>query len=313
MTERRDVKAAAAEAIAEGEEAGESLGPYMKEEEGYEEAGEAPVSEDKLLKKDREFVIPGDEIIKSIDYLPGKNCFRDGDSIVAKRVGIVSVIGRVISVIPLSGVYVPRIGDMVIGEVVEIQSNNGWLVNVRAPINAYLPISGVREYIDTTRTELSRVYAIGDVIYAKVSNIAGSTTLHLSMQDPRCRKFRTGRVVRMSPVKVPRLIGKHGSMINLIKDYTGCRINVGQNGFIWLEGEMEELAIKAIKMIERESQSEGLTDRVNDMLKETRGPLPKAQPREAAAGTGEDYEEDAEPSSRRPAHEDFFDDDEEEV
>jgi exosome complex component RRP4 len=231
-----------------------------KEENAAEDKGE------KLKVGDRELVVPGEEIISSMDYLPGKNCFRDGDSIVSKRVGIVSVSGRVVSVIPLSGVYIPRPGDMVIGQVEEIQSNTGWLVNVRAPINAYLPLSGVREYIDTQKTELSRVYSIGDVIYAKVSNVVGTSTLHISMQDPRSRKFRTGRIVKMSPVKVPRLIGKHGSMINLIKDHTGCRINVGQNGFIWLEGEKEELAIRAIQVIESESQSEGLTDRISEML-----------------------------------------------
>ncbi len=262
MAEKRDEKQEKGRKTEKAKQSAEK-----KEEQKQEQA-------DAMKIADRELVIPGEEIISSMDYLPGKNCFRDGDSIISKRVGIVSVSGRVISVIPLSGVYLPRPGDMVIGEIEEIQSNNGWLVNVRAPVNAYLPISGVREYIDTQKTDLSRVYSIGDVIYAKVSSVVGSSTLHLSMQDPRCRKFRTGRIVRMSPVKVPRLIGKHGSMITLIKNHTGCRINVGQNGLIWLEGEKEELAIKAIHIIERESQSEGLTDRISEMLSNIKKEIP---------------------------------------
>src|SRR4030042_981040 len=216
-------------------------------------------------RKEREFVVPGDEIVNSMDFLPGRNCFREGYSILAKRLGIVNVDGRVISVIPLSGVYFPRIGDMVIGEVEDIQSN-GWVVGINSAHSAYLPLSGVREFIDTTKTDLSRVYGMGDVIYAKVASVVSANSIHLSMQDPRCRKFRSGRIVRMNPSKIPRLIGKQGSMIMMIKDLTGCRINVGQNGIICIEGEKEELVIKVIEVIEKESQSEGLTDKITIML-----------------------------------------------
>jgi exosome complex component RRP4 len=218
-----------------------------------------------LKKQSREFVLPGEEIVNSIDYLPGKNCFREGNSILSKRIGLVNVKGRVISVIPLSGVYVPRGGDMVIGKVEDIQSS-GWIVNINSISDAYLPLSGVREFIDTTKTDLSRFYAVGDVIYGKI-NYANSHTIHLSMQDPRARKFRSGRILSMSPSKVPRLIGKEGSMINMIKDAAACRINVGQNGLVWFEGEKEDRVVDAIKLIEREASLDGLTDKISYMLK----------------------------------------------
>jgi exosome complex component RRP4 len=218
-----------------------------------------------FIKKERDFVVPGDEIINSMDYLPGRNCLREGNSIYAKRLGIVNVDGRVISVIPLTGVYFPRIGDMVIGEVEDVQSN-GWVVNINSAHSAYLPLSGVREFIDTSKTDLSRVYGVGEVIYANINSVVSANSIHLSMQDPRCRKFRSGRIVRMNPSKIPRLIGRQGSMIMMIKDLTGCRINVGQNGIICIEGEKEDLVIKAIEVIEHESQSEGLTDKISMLL-----------------------------------------------
>ncbi len=217
-----------------------------------------------LLKKEREVVLPGDKIIESMDYLPGRNCFREGESIYSKRLGIVSVRGRVISVVPLSGVYVPKPGDMVIGEVIDIQSN-GWVVDINGVHEAYIPLSGVREYVDTSRTDLSKIYSIGDVIYAKIS-LASRNTVHLTMQDPKAKKFRGGMIMKMSSAKVPRLIGKNASMINMIKEKTGCRISVGQNGLIWVEGENVPLVKKAVEMIERESISEGLTERVSEML-----------------------------------------------
>lgn len=215
-------------------------------------------------KNDREIVIPGDEIINSIDYLPGRNCFREGNSIFAKRIGLVSVRGRVISVIPLSGVYLPKGGDMVIGKVADIQSN-GWVVDINSTSDAYLPLSGVREFIDTSKTDLSKFYTVGDVIYAKIGH-ANSHTIQLSMQDPRARKFRSGRIISMNSAKVPRLIGKDGSMINMIKDKSACRINVGQNGLVWFEGEKEDLVVESVRLIERESATDGLTDKVSSML-----------------------------------------------
>jgi exosome complex component RRP4 len=217
-----------------------------------------------ITKQNRDFVLPGEEIVNSMDYLPGKNCFREGNSIHSKRIGLLNIKGRVISVIPLSGVYIPKGGDMVIGEVKDIHSA-GWVVDINSMGEAFLPLSGVREFIDTTKTDLSKFYTVGDVIYSKI-NHANSHTIQLSMQDPRARKFRSGRIVSMNPAKVPRLIGKEGSMINLIKDSSGCRINVGQNGLVWFEGESEDLVVESINLIEREAALEGLTDKVSAML-----------------------------------------------
>jgi len=257
-----------------------------KKEEGKEPAAVPEKGEDTgqqpaagLLKNDRDFVIPGDKLVETIDYLPGKNCFREGDSIIAKKIGLVSVNGRVVSVIPLNEVYVAKAGDMVIGEITEIQSN-GWVVNIDATVEAYMPLSGVREFIDTNKTELSRYYATGDVIYAKIS-MANHSTVHVSMDDSRARKFRSGRIIKFNPAKVPRLIGKQGSMISLIKGKTGCRISVGQNGVVWLEGENEDLAISAINLVKDESYIEGLTDRVSELLDKA-APAAKAEPSKPA-------------------------------
>jgi exosome complex component RRP4 len=219
------------------------------------------------LIKDREFVIPGDKIVESLDYLPGKNTFREETSIYSKRIGLVNFNNRVIEVISLAGVYMPEVGDMIIGEVEDVQQN-GWVVNITSPFTAFLPLSGIRDYIDTTKTDLSKIYGIGDVIYGKIFSISPSKSIHISMQDIRARKFSDGRIIKISPAKVPRLIGKQGSMINLIKEKTGCRITAGQNGLIWFQGENEHLAFEAISFIEEKSHTEGLTDYIEKFLSE---------------------------------------------
>lgn len=218
-----------------------------------------------LLKNEKEFVIPGDRIVESMDFIPGRNCFRDGNAIKSKKIGVVSVSNRVISVIPLNGTYIPRVDDMVIGEVTDIQSN-GWIVDMGIAHNAFLPLSGIREFIDTTRTLLSNVYAVGDLIYTKISSQNNVDSFHLSMDDVRCRKLRGGRVLNISPAKVPRLIGREGSMIRMIKDRTACNICVGQNGVIWMDGENQEVALEAIREIDGKPQQDGLTDKISALL-----------------------------------------------
>ncbi len=221
-----------------------------------------------LLKREREFVIPGEPIVESMNYLPGKNCFREGNCIYSKIIGLVHISDRVISVIPLVGVYIPRVGDIVIGEIIDIQSS-GWVVDIKSPYQAYLSLAeGVKDFIDILKTDLSKFYDIGDLIYAKIAFITKSKSVYLSMKDVRAKKFKGGRIISINSTKVPRLIGKAGSMINLIKSKTNCKIVIGQNGLIWLQGEKEEKAIKAIKTIEKESQIDGLTDKIEKLLEE---------------------------------------------
>lgn len=57
-------------------------------------------------------------------------------------------------------------------------------------------------------------------------------------------------------------------MISMLKKYTDCKIFVGQNGRIWIDGDLDGqyLAAKAIKMIEENAQAVGLTDLVKEFL-----------------------------------------------
>ncbi len=217
-----------------------------------------------MNKKDKKLVLPGDKVVESMEYLPGRNCFRDGGIIYSKRIGLVSFKNRVVEIIPLTGAYMPEVGDMVIGIVEEVQ-HSGWVINIKSPYTAFLPLSGIREFIDQM-TDLSKIYSTGDIIYGKIFMVSPLKTIHISMKDPSARKFREGRIVYISPVKVPRLIGKEGSMINLIKDKTNCRIIAGQNGVVWIKGEKEALATKAIKTVDEMSHVSGLTDYIEKLL-----------------------------------------------
>jgi exosome complex component RRP4 len=219
-----------------------------------------------ILVKERQLVIPGETLARGLDFLPGNGCFRVNNEIRAKLLGLVKIKDRFISVIPLAGVYRPRPGDGVIGFVDDIQTTF-WIIDINSPYSAILPLGeAVSEYVDLSKTDISIYYDIGDVIYAKVLSVSKSKIVQLTMNDYRARKLIGGRILKITPTKVPRLIGKEGSMIELIKNKTNCRIIVGQNGVVWIKGEKEGLAVEAILTVERESHTIGLTDRISELL-----------------------------------------------
>ncbi|HVP82278.1 MAG TPA: RNA-binding protein, partial [Nitrososphaeraceae archaeon] len=74
-----------------------------------------------MLEIKRKYVIPGDVIIEG-NYKPLMNVFRKENSIIATRIGIAELSKDGIKVIPLSGIYIPRINDIVIGKIIDNSS-----------------------------------------------------------------------------------------------------------------------------------------------------------------------------------------------
>jgi len=70
----------------------------------------------------------------------------------------------------------------------------------------------------------------------------------------------------VTPVKVPRLIGKNGSMLQVLKDGTGSNILVGRNGRVWVKDGNTRLLKRAIQKIEDESHLSNLTNSVKEFL-----------------------------------------------
>ncbi len=221
----------------------------------------------KFYVKHKDIAVPGQLLAEGMDVLPSSGTFRKGDKVLACKYGLVEIRDRVIKVIPLSGVYIPNKGDMIIGKVTEV-GFAGWLVDIGSPYSANLPIGeAVKEKVDLLTVDISKFFDIGDLIFAKVLNVTKSKIIQLSMKE-NGRKLIGGRIVKITPTKVPRVIGKKGSMINLLKEKSGCNILVGQNGWIWIKGkpEAEFKVTHALYMIEKESHISGLTDKIKKFL-----------------------------------------------
>src|SRR3989344_9575881 len=213
--------------------------------------------ESKLLVKDRDIVIPGEVLAEGMDFLPGNGTYRNTDKILSSQLGLVSINNRFVKVIALTGKYSACEGDLVIGNVYDM-TIGAWLIDIGGAYGGALALRETPEFVERG-ADLSRYYDFGDVIIAKVVNVIKGKGIDLTMKGPGLRKINGGRVIDVTPSKVPRIIGKQGSMISLIKEKTNCNIVVGQNGKVWIKGENvddEVRATEAILKIENESHTE---------------------------------------------------------
>ncbi|MCR4324049.1 MAG: exosome complex RNA-binding protein Rrp4 [Nanoarchaeota archaeon] len=219
-----------------------------------------------MSKDTRQMVIPGEVIIKGNEYLPGEGAYRDGEEVVAGRYGIANIVEKHVRVIPVSGAYYPRRGNTIIGTIADI-TFNGWLIDFGGAQNAFLPVAEVPRYIN--RNELREFLDFGEAVVVKVWDVK-SRGIDASMKMRGFGKIEGGMIINVNPYKVPRIIGKEGSMVKMIKDATGCDITVGQNGKVWISGKSidKEVATKEIvEFIVDNSTIAGLTEEVEKFIK----------------------------------------------
>ena len=224
----------------------------------------------KLLVENKTIVTPGEELAEGMDFLPAEGTFRDKDKIISSGLGLVNINGRVIKTIPVAGRYAPKKGDVIIAKVTNILMS-GWILDIDSAYSAVLSVKEAKDFIRRD-ADLTKYYNIGDYIVTDVVMVTSQRLVDASMKGPGMRKLIGGRIIKVNTHKVPRIIGKKGTMVSMIKNATGCNILVGQNGLVWINGspENEIIVVKTIKKIEQEAHISGLTERIKTFLeKET--------------------------------------------
>ena len=216
---------------------------------------------------ERKQVIPGDVITKG-NYRYGSYIEKRGDEYVALRVGLAEVGREEVKLNPLTGPYLPRAEDEVIGKVVDL-NGFGWVVDINSCFDGFLPASFVfgREFSPSTH-DLSSKFKVGDIIGARIESFERSRDPQLSIRGHGYGKIDSGEIIKISPTKVPRLIGRRGAMINLISEKTGCDVRVGQNGVVVVVGAADGIVktAKVIKMVEEEAHAADLMAKVVECL-----------------------------------------------
>ncbi len=219
------------------------------------------------LFENRDLVVPGDVLYEG-RIKTGDNTHRTQGKVIATRVGLVDYNRGMVSVIALEAGFNPLVGDMVIGNVVDIELGY-WVVDIDAPENAVLNVPEAIDAPFRSDIDMPRILDIGDTIVAKIVDMDRRRTSILSILGRGLGKLEEGFIIRITPSKIPRLIGKKGSMVNMILKETGCNIVIGQNGRVLIQGktrEQEEMAVSVIHKIENEAHIPGLTNRVQAYL-----------------------------------------------
>ncbi len=204
-----------------------------------------------LYVKNKDVVIPGQLLAEKERH--GENCMVEDSKIYSKIYGTASI-GNGISVISLNGVYVPRKDDVVIGVITGVRGPVCF-VDINSPYEGVM----ISEKSNDFRNKQEENYNIGDIVSVIVSDIDEVKKTYVG----RAFKIFGGNFIKVNPKRVPRVIGKNKSMLNLIKDKSKSRIIVGQNGVIWLsEGDVKK-ATEIINFVADNAYKSGLTDKVS--------------------------------------------------
>lgn len=222
--------------------------------------------------KDKDIIVPGQTLAEGMEYLPATGTYRLKENILANRLGLARIEGKVIKSIPLSGIYMPKKHDIIIGRVMDILMS-GWRIDINSPYTSVLGIQDATFDFIPKGSDLTKYFNLEDYVVAKIVQVTSQNLVDVTCKGQGLRKLSGGRVIKVSPQKVPRIIGSKGSMISMIKKATDCKITVGQNGIVWMYGkpDQEHIANEAIKLIQKFSHISGLTDKVKAFLEEKTG------------------------------------------
>jgi len=236
----------------------------------------------------RDLVVPGEVLTEDTkNFLPGRGTIfnKDRTKIISLNIGLKQIRRNYINVIPLRGFYTPRPGDKIIALVVDknpvkyrcdINSKEEGILKPKNTVKRGKP-RGFRGGAPDNHDNSTEKYDIGDILIVKVLSADRLNKPELTTVGKYLGKRRDGLVISIDPPKIPRVIGRSGSMIKMLKNLTKCNIFVTQNGRIWLKGEdiaHERLLIDAVRKIEKEAHTVGLTDRMSEYIeneKNTRG------------------------------------------
>ncbi|MFW9826384.1 MAG: exosome complex RNA-binding protein Rrp4 [Candidatus Thorarchaeota archaeon] len=228
----------------------------------------------------RDIIVPGEVLTEDvINYLPGRGTIlnKEKNKIISLNIGLKQIKKNYINVIPLRGFYTPHPGDKVIALVVDKNP-----VKYKCDINAKdfgqlkpkntVKKSRIRGFKGGPpgQEELNtEKFDIGDILVVKILSADRLNKPELTTVGKYLGKKTGGIVITIDPPKIPRVIGRNGSMIKMLKSLTNCNIFVTQNGRIWLKGENiahERLLIESVKKIASEAHTVGLTDRMEEYI-----------------------------------------------
>lgn len=192
-------------------------------------------------------ILPGQKVADGKVSIP--HTFVEGEATYAALIGVLDEEGRYL---PIEARYQAQLDDAVVGFVLDVR-HAGYEVDINLSFSAFVQARDLRVHLE-----------IGSVVMARIKEVEGS---YIDLME--VRKLPRGKLIDFPPAKVPRLIGRKSSMINMIQEKTGGEIIVGNNGYIWISENCDiPKVLKAINLITEKAHQSGLTDEVAALLQE---------------------------------------------
>lgn len=216
-------------------------------------------------------VCPGDVVTAEPGALRGHGILeREDGKLVATTCGVVEQVNKLMYVRPLKHRYAGSVGDVVVGRIVEVQSER-WAVEVGTAMMAYLHLGAVllpgneqRRRTDEDTLRMRELFQENDIISAEVQRVHESGEIALQTRSSRYGKLQNGVLVTMPAVHVRRQ-AQHLITLHQI----GVMVVLGNNGWVWLcspprvqgSGRQETLNFSQMD-VRYEQVGEGLRERI---------------------------------------------------
>lgn len=189
-----------------------------------------------------QIVLPGEVISETVEGLmPGLGVVVRDRKIISTVRGTINQVNQYISVLPITTIYSPNVGDIVVGRVSQVQKQR-WKVQINCPISADLRLSSIflpdeqfRRRTTADERNMRQYFDVGDLICAEVQKVFDShINLHTRQQLPK--RLDNGILINVPS----RLITRVQSHLGELKvDQFSFNTIFGLNGSIWISPQDE--------------------------------------------------------------------------
>lgn len=219
---------------------------------------------------EQRLVTPGMAIGPSAGKRAGSGIITEQDTMIATQLGWLQEKNNTMSVHPIHSAYMPRSGDLIVANVAEVR-NNLWFMDINGAFQGLLPMSlapwkvefgAARQHMD-----------VGNVVLARVQEVDECHNVVLTMKGVGLRRLNQGAVESIPVQHVDRVRGEGNSLLQRLRDASDCRIMVGENGRVWIDGDSNGItwARKALKMVAEKGHTTEFEAILAEMEQEKKG------------------------------------------
>ncbi|KAK6359018.1 exosome non-catalytic core subunit rrp4 [Orbilia brochopaga] len=234
-------------------------------------------------------VTPGELVTDDPQWMRGHGTYlsttADGSqSIVSSLAGTISKTNKLLSICALRFRYVPEIGDLVVGRILEVQTKR-WRVDIAAPHSATLLLSSInlpggilRKRTSTDELQIRTFFSEGDLLVAEVQTLNSDGQASLHTRSLKYGKLRNGVFLTVDAGMIRRM---KSHVLTMPTSNGGGEVDIylGVNGYIWIAKHTASLSDGAgdkgvsITRLEEEA-SEAIYSNVNEEISpETRAEI----------------------------------------